>query len=138
MNRIGSPLPIYVVRDSILGHQIPGRDQVVQEFKEKDRASAAELILEVAEIHRVHIEIGTLGWNELPLFGAALSFELRDELLDARQKYIGAAAILKLTWGDVCSLPGYTEGQFSRREAGDQALANYLATQTQADAPLPK
>jgi hypothetical protein len=138
MNRIGSALPTYVVRDSFLGHQIPGRDQAVREFKEQDRASAAELILEAAEIHRVHIEIGTLGWTELPLFGAALSFELRDELLGERQKYIGAAAILRLTWGDVCSLPGYTEGQFSRREAGDQALANYLAAQTQAGGPLPK
>jgi hypothetical protein len=138
MNRIGSALPKHMVRDSIHGHQVPGHAEAVQEFKEQDRASASELIVMAAEIHRVHIEIGTLGWNELPLFGAALSFELLDELLDARQKYIGAAAILRLTWGDVCNLPGYTEGQFSRREAGDQALANYFATQTQADAPLPK
>lgn len=138
MNRIGSSLPTYVVRDSIHGHQVPGHTEAVQEFMEQDRASASELIVMAAEIHRVHIEIGTMGWNELPLFGAALSFELRDELLDARQKYIGTAAILRLTWGDVRSLPGYTEGQFSRREAGDQALANYHATQTQAGVPLPK
>ena len=138
MNRIGSALPKHMVRDSIHGHQVPGHAEAVQEFKEQDRASASELIVMAAEVHKVHIEIGTKGWNRLPYFAAALSFELLDELLEHRAKFIGEAAILRLSWEDMCGLPGFTEGQLSGREAGDQALANYLATQTQADAPLPK
>jgi hypothetical protein len=138
MNRIGSPFLTHVVRDSILGHQIPGHDKAVQEFREQDRASAAELILEAAEIHRVHLEIGTKSWNELPYFAAALSFGRRDDLLAHRSQFIGEAAILRLTWEDMCRLPGFTEGQLSMCEAGQQALANYFATQTQAGASLPK
>jgi hypothetical protein len=138
MNRIGSALPKHMVRDSIHGHKVPGHAEAVQEFKEQDRASAAELIVMAAQIHRVHIEIGTLGWEELPFFAAAMSFERRDELLDHRALYIGAAAILRLNWGDVCGLPSYTKGQYSRHEAGTQALANFLAPQTPTDPPLPQ
>ncbi len=138
MNRIGSPFQRHVVEDSRHGHQIPGRAEYVREFKALDRIAAAELIVEAAEIHSVHLEIGTKGWNELPYFAAALSFEHRDKLLEHRAQFMGEAAILQLTWEDMCRLPGFTEGQLSRREAGQQALDNYLATQTPADPPLPQ
>jgi hypothetical protein len=137
MNRIGDPFPRYVVEDSRHGHQVPGHIQAVKEFKEQDRAAAAELIVETAEIYQLHLEIGTKGWNGLPYFAAALSFELRDELLEHRSQFIGEAAILRLVWEDMCSLPGFTEGQLSMHEAGQQARANYLA-QTPADPPLPQ
>jgi|ERR1039458_8551554 hypothetical protein len=137
MHRRGSAFPKYLVEDARYGHQVPGHAEAVKAFKEQDRASAAELIVMAAEVHKVHIEIGTLGWSGLPLFGAAMSFELRDELLDRRAQYIGAAAILRLSWGDVRRLPSYTEGQYSWHEAGEQAWANYLAPQTPTNPRLP-
>ena len=138
MNRAGDPFPRYVVEDSRHGHQIPGRTEYVKEFKELDRLAAAELIVEAAEIYQVHLEIGTKSWNELPLFAAAMSFERRDELLEHRAQYIGKAAITRLIWEDMCKLPSFTEGQLSRREAGVQAMANYFASLTPTDLPLPQ
>ncbi|HVA10874.1 MAG TPA: hypothetical protein VNG32_01765 [Candidatus Dormibacteraeota bacterium] len=138
MNRAGDPFPRYMVEDSRHGHQIPGRAEYVREFKEQDRIAAAELIVETAEIYSVHLEIGTKGWNGLPLFAAAMSFELRDELLEHRAQYLGKVAILRLTWEDMCKLPGFTEDQLSRREAGLQARANYFASLTPSEPPLPQ
>lgn len=125
----------YMLRDPITGPRVATQEQATRDFMQEDEALAAEFIEELAETRGLYAEVVTRGWSGLPIDVAILPIETRDELIANRQR--GAAAQLRLNWGDMCGLPGFSTGHLSRMEALNNALANYEAVQDGA-VPLPE
>jgi hypothetical protein len=129
-----SPFRRYVVESSRYVAQVPGHAEMVEEAHSADQTATAELATQIEETHGLHVVTGTLGWHG-PTYAAVMPRETRDERLASRQT--GPAVSAKLTWAEVCYLPGYSQGQFWHHESLEQALANFFAAQL-ADTPLPE
>lgn len=123
--RLDSPIPPYMLRDPITGPRVESQEKAIQEFMQQDRALAEAFIAELAETRGLHGAIATRGWSGLPVDAVVMPQETCDDLVTNRKK--GAAAQLKLTWGDMCRAPGFSSGHLSQVEALEQAVANYDA-----------
>jgi hypothetical protein len=127
-----SPIPKYMMRDSRWGHRVSGHDEAARETDVRDRVFV-ERYTELAERHNLHVEVGQLSWEGPPFFAVIMPRYVYRDL--TKSQVNGTAA--ELCWGALTRLPGYADGQLSRREALAQAQINYDAAQTPAPT-LPK
>jgi hypothetical protein len=126
MNTHRSHVPRYMLWDSRLGARVKTQDQH-QEDDAEDRTAAAALAERLAEEQGLHVEIGQFGHAGPPFFAAVMPQVVREGLLAAQYGPEGktAGSPRQIKWGALLTLPGYADGQLSRVEAADQALANY-------------
>ena len=122
-----SAFPRYMLRDTILGPQVAEHVRLSAEAKERDRQFVKEAMTSLGEIAGLHLEVGQFGW-EGPHYYAAVMIEKDHERLMAEQSGYAAneaGVALKLGWGRVFRLPGYSEGHLTRQEAIEQAFTNF-------------
>ena len=128
MNTHLNPIRRYMLWDSRLGAQAKTQAQY-REDDAADRAAAAELAERLAKERGLHVEIGQFGHEGSPFFVAVMPQVVKEGLLAAQYGPDGqkVGSPRRIKWGALLALPGYAEGQLSRVEAENQALANYDA-----------
>ena len=128
MNTRRSPVPRYMLRDTILGPRVESQEQAALELELADQDFAARYV-ELAETYNLHVEVGRSSHDGPPFWVCIMPSVIRERL--------AGSATAKLGWGAIIRSPGFAEGEMTRREAIDQARTNYNAAEGDI-APLPE
>lgn len=126
-----SPIPRSMMRDSRWGHQVPSQQKAREEFLEQDKAAAQALIEQLAA-KGFHVETGSMSWEGLPRYAAVMPQHQYEELASREHRHrpdSGAETPIKLGWGAVNGLPGYSGDQLSEEAAILHAYARCLEEQ---------